>query len=393
MHRQLIVRLILLCVLFSPAKVMSQGNLRLGQLEIHPYISIKETFSDNIYFTSTDEKNDYIATTVPGLRLEFPFRMHKMTLDYNAVFNRYDEFDGENTTDHNASGLLDFKLGSFIGLKLQDVYAKGHEPRSSSSTGVIERYETNAAIASITYQMAEVSKVQIDYTKNAWNFEISDFRERDEDLVSGYIYYRFLPKTSIFFEYDHKYVDFDIISRDLNNDVDSALVGLSWEISETSKGSLKVGYTWKDFQDASRGDYETWTGSLDMRHEFSDYTSIKMVGLRAVNETQLTATRYFVTTGAFAEFNHRFLPKISATLRGGYGKDDFSDLTTVSKIGGGTETSLRKDQTSTLGVGLKYAIQDWMEFALDYNQKDRDSNQDINDYLENSYSLTVNLTL
>lgn len=380
-------RLLLLMLLMSvPGLAFGEGNMHIGQLEFHPYLLTKETYSDNIYSTSAAEKHDYFTTITPGLRLQFPFREHLLGAEYNKVLTKYARYEHENTIDQNANGFAVFKFGSLVGLKLLDVYARGHEPRGSSSTGFIEVYHTNAATASATYKLADVSKIQLDYTKTRWGFESSQFRDRQEGLVSAYIYYRFMPKTSAFVEYDHKKVDFEATTNNLDNKTDTGLFGLLWEITEKSKGTVKAGYLRKNFEVSSNKDFKTWTASADLNHEFSDYTSIKLVGQRIVNETTLQGVRYTTTTGAYGEFIHKLTYKISAVLRGSYGVDKFSDSVAP-------ETKLRKDLTTSGGIGLKYAMRDWLEFTLDYNHKKRDSNIDANDYHENSYTFAINIAL
>ena len=380
--------LFLLLFLSIPEFAVAEGNLTIGTLELHPYLTLKETYSDNINFTATDEKHDYITTIIPGMRLKFPFRSHQLDLEYNAVLNEYKKYDEENTTDHNANALLDFEFGRQLGLKLTEAYASAHEPRNVSTTGSNEKYKTNAAGISATYQMADMSKVQLDYTRSSWNFETSRFRDRDEDLIAAYIYYRFLPRTSVFLEYDYKNVNFETISEsdDLDNKVNSGFLGLTWEIAENSKGTIKGGYLWKNFDSQSGTDFETWTASIDLDHRFTDYTSIRLIGQRLVNESNLQSTRYFVTTGAYAEFTHRFIDDLAAIVRGSYGKDKFSD--TVSP-----ETRARKDTTYVAGIGLKYFIQNWLAVAVDYNHTVRNSNIAANDYTENSYIFTINFAL
>lgn len=378
--------LFLLLFLSIPEFAVAEGNLTIGTLELHPYLTLKETYSDNIDFTATDENHDYITTIIPGIRLQFPFRSHQLALEYNAVLNEYEKYDEENTTDHNANALLDFEFGRQLGLKLTDAYASAHEQRGVSSTGFIEEYKTNAAAASATYKMADVSKVQLDYTRSSWDFDTSRFRDRDEDLIAAYIYYRFLPRTSAFLEYDYKNVNFEPISDDLDNKVNSGFLGLTWEITENSNGTIKGGYLWKDFDSQTRTDFETWTASIDIDHRFTDYTSIKLIGRRLVNESNLQGTRYFVTTGAYAEFTHKFIDDLAAIVRGSHGEDKFSD--TVFP-----ETRTRKDTTSVAGIGLKYFIQDYLAVAVDYNHTVRNSNIDANDYTENSYSFTINFAL
>jgi hypothetical protein len=164
---------IIFFVLCLPAPAFSadngNGNLRVGQLEIHPYFSVQETFNDNIYATPnrtpTEAVSDFITTYTPGLRLFLPVGQHQLSAEYNVVSAKYMNHPSENTTDQNAQVVGDFKFGSLFGLKLMDVYTKGHEPRYLSITGQIERYEKNAATASATYQLADRSKIQVDYTR------------------------------------------------------------------------------------------------------------------------------------------------------------------------------------------------------------------------------------
>lgn len=378
---------VVLAFLSIPVVSRGEGNIHFGQLQVHPFVSLSETYNDNIYSTASDKKSDYIATTTPGISLLFPYRVHRLSLEYNAVIRNYNDHTEENTTDQNAKADLDLKIGSFLGLKLNDAYSKGHEPRGSSSTGTIEKYETNQASVSATYQLTDRSKVQLDYSRTAWSFKTSDFRDRDEDLVSGYVYYRFLPKTSAFLEYDYKTVDYRSTGGNiLDNKVQSGLMGLTWEMSEISKGTLKGGYLKKEYDSSLVNGVTTWAASLDLNFDFSDYTNLKMMGQRSVNEASLKQTRYFTTTGGYLELSHKFYRRLAASIRGSYGEDEFSDAVAP-------ETKARVDVTTTGGVGLKYFMRDWLEFALDYNRADRDSNLDANDYQINSYTTTVKMAL
>lgn len=373
-------------LLFLPGQAMAAGNLHYGSLEVHPYILLKETYNDNIFATPSDTEDDWITTITPGIKLVLPFRMHQFDLEYNAVINRYLDFTSENTTGHNASGKADLKIGSLFGLKLSDTFSRGHEPRDSSQTGFIEKYDTNAASASATYQLADRSKVQFDYTRTTWNFDRSEFRSRDEDLAAVYLFYRFLPKTSAFVEYNFKKIDYDDRASNLNSETNSVFLGLTWDITANTKGIVKGGYNRKDFDTRGVSGITTWGTSIDIDHAFSDYTSMKVVGQRMINEAGVLGASYFVTTGAFAEVTHKFTYKISGVARASYGADDFSNAIPP-------DTRKREDKTMLVGAGMKYQFKDWLEFTLDYNYRDRNSNIDFYDVTENTYTVGVNFAL
>lgn len=355
--------------------------MRLGLFDLHPYALMKEIYSDNIFFTSDNKHGDFITAFQPGLVLQMPFRQHLLTFYLNTTLTEYAHHSSENTTDYYASGLGNFILGDRIKVLLWDEYIKGHEPRSESATGAIEKFRTNSAAASITYLLAEVSKVKVDYTRTSWDYITDEFRSRNEDLVSAYIYYRALPKTSVFGEYDFKNVNYDQETLGLDNRMHTGQIGLSWEITEKSKGTLKGGYLWKNFDQASLEHFGTWTASVDMRHEFSDYNSLKIVGLRTVNETDLLGARYYVTTGLYGEFSHAFLDRLTGVLKGSYGINNYSDNAPG-------ESAVRKDKVYLAGAGVRYLFRKWLELALEYNFRKKDSNMDL-DYTENSVIFSV----
>lgn len=383
MSRKILLVLLWLCMSGS---ALAAGNIRIGPMEVHPYLIFKQAHTDNVFATAADTKSDWVNTTTPGIQLLLPFRRHQLTLDYNAVIKSYSDFRTENTTDHNFSALADLKLGSLFGLKLGNIYKKGHEPRASATSGQIEQYETNAASVSATYKLADRSNVQLDYGRTNWRYLLSGYRDRSEDMVSFYIYYRFLPKTSAFVEYDYKNVSYVLKANKLDSVINSAFLGLTWEVTASTKGTLKGGFLQKDFEDKAQKDLDTWSASLDLNHAFSDRASLKLVGSRLANESSALGTRYFITTGAFAEYTHKLTHKFSGFLRGSYGIDEYSNAIAP-------DTEARNDRTVLGGVGVKYLMRDWLEFVLDYNYRNRDSNINRHDMVESVYALSINIAL
>ena len=369
-----------------PAAAMAEGNLHAGPLEFHPYLNLKEAYTNNVYQTPNAKMRDWFTEAKAGLRLDQPFRDSLLELDYNAVLKRYAKYDAENTTDHNASGLLDLKFGSRVSLALNDNYSKGHEPRGQAATGVIERYDTNAATASITYQLVDVSKVRFDYTKTTWDFKTSTYRNRNEDLVSAYVYLRFLPKTSAFVEVDRNYLDYNKANSAQNSTETSGLAGLIWEQSATSTGTIKAGYVNKDFSDRAVKDYSTWIAFADIKHELTETTGVKIGAHRKLNETTLVGSRYILNTGVDGSVHLKLLTKFTADVNFAINKDKYSDLTTGATV-------IRKDTTVTNGASLGYMVQDWVSAGVDYTHTDKNSNDDTNDYEENVYGVTLKFQL
>jgi hypothetical protein len=374
--------LILFFILSMPAHALAAGGLRYGALEFHPYVFIKETYNDNIFATHEDQKGNWITNLTPGLKLLLPYRGHEFTLEYNAAISRYTDYHGENTTGHNASAIADLKLGNKFSLIVKDVYAKSHESRAISASGEIEKNETNATSISASYLLAYKSKVQLDFTHTNFDFTTSSFGNRSEDLIAAYAFYRFLPKTSAFVEYDFKNVNYDDDSTGKDNISNSLLLGVTWEITENTKGTIKGGYVQIDYSLAGQENLKVFSFSADISHAFPNNSLLKVSGLRTENESPLLGVLHLTTTGTSAEFVQKLTYKTAAVVRGAYRVDDYSN-----------DTSVRNDKTRLFGVGLKYQFKEWLGFALNYNRSDRHSTIWEREYKENSFSITVNFAL
>jgi hypothetical protein len=361
---------------FGVTRAKDAPVIQAGPVEVHPYLSLLEIYSDNIYLVPVNRKHDFITTIAPGVQFKMPIRRHALFLTGNTTINQYAHHSSENSIDWNVSGAGDFNFGSRINLKLSDKYLDAHEPRSQSSSSAMEKYRNNNASASLSYILADISKLQLDYTSDIWKYTStsSDFRSRDENAVSAYVYYRVMPKTSLFTEYDFKNVYFTsktAASGDLDNTVHSGLLGVTWELSERSKGTVKGGYLYKIFDDRTQKNFGTFAASVDIAHNFNDYNSVKLDGARTVNESSLAGSSYSVSTGVTGEATHKFNDRISATLKASFSDESFAN-------------SPRSDQIILGGAKVAYAFRRWLECSVEYYWRQKNSNFNEYDSIENN---------
>ena len=364
------------------------GNIKLGPFYVSPSLLVKEIYTDNLFFEKSNTKDDYKTVFSPGLKILLkPLNRHSILFAYEGIFTRHAEYNSEDTDDHRADGLIELDFKGGLNLKAWDTYTKAHEPRSYSPTGKIVKFETNVAAASASYELSKRFKIKAEYSNSNINFSDAEnnFRDRKEDFASGIVFYRFLPKTSALIEYDFTRVKYDTNTA-YDSDVNSVLAGVTWEVTDKITSTVKAGYLKKDFDSPSRNDFKGGIFAVDIDHQFTEFTSVKLVAQKKINETNIlgTDTDYFTTTGTFGEFKHRFTGKISGLVNGSYGVDKYNKAITI-----GTKTEIREDKTWNAGAGLRYLIQKWWEIGLNYLHCDRNSNFDDFDYKENTYSLFV----
>ena len=284
-------------------------------MKINPFFAISETFSDNITYTQNDKKSDSITTVTPGLRLQLPFQTHVAELEYYSVFARYGKYTEENINDHHAGGSVDFKVGDRLELQLSDNYDRGHEPRSSTPTGTNEVFHSNVAAVSASYQVMDSVTARLDYGRSTWRFITSHFRDREEDQLAGAVFYRVLPKASVFIEYGHRKIAYAEETLDLDSTVGTMQAGLTWDFSSRSRGTLKAGLARKDFTSSARSNGTVKVGSADVRHDFATNTTVVLTAQRSMNEPDIPGSDYFISTGAYAELTQRFAQQWAAMVR------------------------------------------------------------------------------
>lgn len=367
-------------IVLAPIPAWGPPLFDVGQLKINPFLGLSETFSDNVFFTPDNRKRDSIATVTPGVRVKLPFQTHVTELNYYSVITRYGKTDYsfDDTTDHHGNAAVDFLFGDRFEMRLSDQLAHDHEPRSSSATGNIEVFDTNAASLSAAYRTSDLTCLQIDYTRSNWRYVTGHFRDREEDLVAGTVFYRVMSRTSVFIEYGYRKIAYSDETLGFNSTVGTLQGGLIWDIAARTKGTIKAGLAQKDFKWTTKGNPSEMIGSADVRHVFSKDTTLILTAQRSINEPDSASIDYFVSTGGYVELTQRLVTTLSAVVRGAYVLD---------------EDTSRTDRTSFGGAGLKYRAMDWLEFTSDYNLHVRNSNIPGNDYTEHSAIITVNVSL
>jgi len=350
-----------------------------GPLKINPFIGLSETFSDNVFFTADNKKRDAITTITPGVRVKLPFQAHRAELEYYSVITRYQkEYRFDDTSDHHVNAAVDLNFGDRFGMRFSDKLDRDHEPRSSSASGNIEVFHTNAAAVSTAYRISDLTRIHIDYTKSNWRYLTGHFRDREEGQLAGAVFQRVLPRASLFIEYGRRNIAYSEETLELDSSVDTMQAGATWDFSAWSKGTIKAGLARKNFTSSTRTGGTIKVGSADVRHNFTSDMTIVLTAQRSMNEPDIPGGNYFMSTGGFADVTQRLGTKLSAVVRGAYVQDN---------------NTARIDRTSLGGVGLRYRAMDRLEFAVDYNRHKRQSNILGNDYTEQSSLITVNVSL
>src|SRR4030042_3785163 len=357
---------------------------------LHPFLSISEYYTDNVFNAYGEKKSDFITVISPGVWLTIPriyekllsvdtssiapggfslsrstsgsFRRYQTYLFYGADIERFSKYSSENVTSHKLEGLFQYNLRGGLSIELVDQYLASHAIRGTGISSELDKYKTNLANLILTYDALEKIKFRIDYSNFLVNYDASrnDFRGRDDNAFSGYIFYKFQPKTSVFIEYDFIDISYDV-SALLDSKEHHYFGGLQWDMTAKSKGSVKAGYGVKNFSDSSLGDAKDFILEAQIDHQFTPKTSLKINASRKTNETNISTTDFMLSNNIEVEYLQRFTGKITGDVNFSYTNDSYKgDLTYDG------ETKERIDDTFRGAFALRYKFKEWLNLDTGY---------------------------
>jgi len=392
----------------------------------HPHISVEEEYNDNINLTGKNEEDDFITTVKPGLKYSNTDPVSGIDLDYTLGFVFYDSDSKKNYVSHNGSLNAKYLTKEHFNFYLKDNFIRSDDPREReyftqteenkyvlSTKMEREVYWRNVVSPTAEYQFGPENRVGVNYRNNiyrtesttgedsredyvnpyfAWSFDqkngiyleygytTGDFEQRSPDFTghraNARYTHRFDPKASVFGEYTFSRRDFDP-DQSVDYDIHEPSVGISYAFSPTLNGSVQAGYFLKEPETGSRKDGVSYKANIANR-DVKTYYVFSLQG--GYNEDFFTSenlgfTRYHRLTGSVT---HSLDMRTSIGLYGNGERADFD--------------SDRRDWIWGVGATASYNPLKWLMFSLDVSHKERDSDEDTNDYAENRGVLRITAT-
>ena len=169
------------------------------------------------------------------------------------------------------------------------------------------------------------------------------------------------------------------LNRLFNSNEYWAKAGLTWDITAKSKGTIKGGYEWKIFDNPESKSFRSPIFEVDIDHNFTAKTAIKLSGLRQAFETDEIGASYYTDTTGSIRLSYKPVTKIEIAPRSSYSYEKYSQPITIDGI-----SATRIDDEWNAGIDLTYTMNKWISVGLGYTHSNRASNfGGIYDYTDN----------
>lgn len=375
----------------------------------HPFLTVEERWTDNLFITESNEKDDFITTITPGLWVAVPANREKLlSIDTRTTSpgglqlsrvkpkaaRRYQAYAlyspevvlyGNNSEhdhfNHKAEAMYQYNLNNGLSFDLIDLFKDKEDISGDGLTDTLYRYQSNLLDFITTYDPSEKLTLRFDYSNYYLDYkeDVNRYRDRMDNSFNLYAFYKFWPKTSLFVQYAHALIDFDQDDL-LDSSENRYYAGVNWAMTAKTRGRLKLGYINKDFDNGGLTDQDGFSFELQAQHNLSAKRSIQVNAFRKFNESDTSGATSFYATGVDIGIVQRFNEKWTGTLNASLERDEYNGID-------------REDNYLTIGPVLRYKPREWMFFDFAYYWTTNDSNIQFNDYTSHTLILRASLSL
>ncbi|MFS1424000.1 outer membrane beta-barrel protein [Shewanella sp. 10N.286.48.B5] len=366
-----------------------------------PALNAGIKYDDNIASSRTDEEDSWILTVAPAVKAQMLDGNNIYSFDAGIEYGDYFESNDDNYLDALLRARAEVELNQANRFNLMALYSYNHEARG---TGILDfGFDLGLQQEPATYNLYQgggyyeygakstPARVRVNglyEAKEYTNFDdinyftdIAKYRNKDNIKLGATVYYDTRATTSIFLDYQNIQTAYDVIdpSGDRDSDTQNLKLGVEWEATSTTEGSIKVGYQKKTFDNQEREDFSgvAWDAKLTWK--------------------PLTYSQFDFSTGSGSKDPDTFGDYVRETTYGVKWNHDWSDLfgTTLGydRIQDDYTGFEREDTTNVYRVSFNFEVLRWMTLKAGVDISDKTSIQERFDYNRNIYFITAEMTL
>ena len=384
---------------------------------IHPYISLTEFFTDNVFNVDTDTTSSFITRISPGIWLSIPRKreipvglapnntspggLAQQIADYEgsdryqvyaltgADITMYSDDSDFNTEDYFAEGLGRYNMPGGLSLQIVDRVTNGHDifETGVTTSDNIREFNRNLLMLTADWDLTEKFRVKTDYSNFYLDYDAAGdaFLNRQDNIFDLYTYFKYSVKTSVFVQYRHTDVSYDT-ATETDNTQNSYFGGIRYESTEKLSLLFKAGLQDKSFTNEAPGFDDSSNLAMDLQatYRITEKTQIAVAGYRNTEESDSEEASEREVLGVRLAYEQQITDKITAKADMHYENADYSQLSGFSE---------REDSSYFLRPAVQYLFRDWLMAEAAYSHETTNSSDDDFDFDTNIFSVSLNFAL
>jgi hypothetical protein len=358
-----------------------------GHMKISPGFKFEERYDSNVFYDSSDAKDDMISIFTPSIKSEFGFGAngkHKLKADYKVDLGAFGKYPDQNYANHDMFGelFLDFnKYNVTINdnfLITSDRAGTEFEHRNlrkeNTANGIVGM-DFNKFSADIGYQ----------HYFTEYHSDSLQSLDRYENAVwtTGYVDLPNTTKTKGLLEFEYRNITYKNTGG-RNADAYSVLAGVKGDITAKLTGIAKAGYQIKDYRHSNANDFSSAIAHIDLMYKYNDRTDVIFSYHRQAYESTDANNNYYTGDHFLGNINYKFGGNFIAKADGMFYHNAYPNITAG-------QNKKRRDFEWALGASLDYVWKEWLIAGVGYRFHQRDSNIDDRSYSQHVINGNVRL--
>ena len=368
-------------------------GIRAGGFFIYPEVGVTEFYRSNIFYTPSNEEDDFITVVSPAVRAKSNWNVHGLSFYAEADYGHYLLNEDENYLDFRSGvdGHLDIRhdLRVLGGLSVAHL----HESRSSpEQTGADEpvtymRYSGNAAVekdfSRLSTRLGGDVQVYRDNDVDAvggGTFN-SDDRDRTESEAALRLGYELTPRVEPFVRASVNDRSYRQRRDDFGQVRDSwgweTVAGAAFDLGGVTFGEVYVGYLQQNYEGAGLKNVSGPSFGAEVVWNPTELTTVTVGAERGVEETTLAGASGALQSSFDARVDHELRRNLILSANTGFTRRDYRGIS-------------RTDDLADIGASLRFLTNRFLEMRAGYSFSTRDSSASGNDY--DAHTISVGVT-
>jgi hypothetical protein len=351
-------------------------------------------YDDNISSASIDTQDSWILTVTPAVQAQLLDGNNVHTLEAGIEYGDYFDSSDDNYLDVLLRARSEVELNQANLFNLEAMYIAGHEDRG---TGIFEGNSGNSQDEPNTYDVLSAggyyeygakttpARVRVNakyFSKEYSNFEtVTQYRDFDATTLGATLYYDTQSAISLFIDLQSVNTVYDVIdlTGDRDSKTDTARLGIEWEATAATEGSVKVGYQQKSFDNQVREDFSGLSWDAKITWKPLTYSAFDFTTGRASRDPNGLGDFVRVTSYGL-KWNHEWSRFFSSALGFTHINDQFTGID-------------REDNSKEYQFAVTYNVSRWLALKSGVNINEVDSTDPQYVFDRNVYFINAEMTL
>jgi hypothetical protein len=373
----------------SAPPVSGPASVQLGDTPFFftPYLGVAGGHDSNLFFSDINKKGSNLFIGTAGIGIDARSSNSVFQINAQLQDGRYTSSKEDSYIDSNVDTRVDYAIDRRNFVRAGILYARGHDPRGATDRPFGEtpdKYRMGDPYFNYAFGAPGArGRVEVYYSdmfrRYINNREFTAASDRDQQEYGGAFYVRAMPRTYGLIEAREDNIRYKVSGPATSADETRLYLGVSWEATAATTGTIKFGRLKRDFIADNLQDFtgNSWEGLVSWAPR--TYSKFDFYTARQTNES--TGLGDFILTSlGGVTWNHDWTSYVRTAVDLRYQRDAYQGFD-------------RTDKTWLAGLKAGYKFRRWLTLGAEYDYWKRDSNLDIYDYTRNLFLITATASM